>query len=350
MKQKQTLAIVMVLALMVLPIATAVPVAQFELIGGNSGPIYTETKFAPLVFLNPDSRVLFDDPYGIWSSGNISERNSNYAFVGEQIKWTVLVWDKNGKEKISDVYGALLTQTNGPNGTLNKQVNCRLATPSNFNNRTVLSNVGYPNVRRPNDQTSEVYFNPSTMAIYECVYTVEPGNAQSGTHGQYWYNVEAIDNDNLLGRAVDAESWFFNPSMDISVSGHINFGALGPGEQGSSTISVTNAAENGSGLSVVFYISGTDFYDPTSSGAACPSSNKLALTNFKYSAVQGAAQVSNQAIPYGTAVTSAKKVLGPGTVQTSPGSDMSLTLKLDVPQPCNGQFTDGKINLWAVAV
>ena len=318
----------------------AVPVGSIDLIGGD--PIYTESKFTPLVFLNMDGgRVLFDDPYGIWQNGNITERGNNYAFTGEQIQWEVLVWDKNGvPEKLQDVYAGWANQSNGPVDP-EPQANCGLTDQPQRGESLV--ELGYPNIRRPGDQEDQEEFNPDTMGIYLCLLTIEPQ-----AHGQKWMGVKAVDLDGLSGTMMEAESWFLNPAMSISTSGTIDFGELGPGERGSSTISVTNDAEEGSGMMVVFRISGTDFYDPNPSGGRCPTTNSLSLGQFRYSAVQGINQVSNMGIPYGTSVVDSRTILGDG-VMTSPGSDISLTLELELPQPCNGQFTDGSIFLWAIA-
>jgi len=321
-----------------MPFAMAVPIGQISIT-----PTYTSSNFEPLVFLNKEGgRVLFDDPYGIWENGNITRRNQNYVFTGEQIQWTVLVWDKNGvPEKIEDVFAGWVEQTNGPLDPT-QQVNCEMG--NQLNNGANLGRAGYPNVRRPGDQEDQQTFNSDTMGIYVCTLTIEPT-----CHGQKWLGVKAIDLTGASGTMQEAESWFCNPTMTIDVSGETSFGELGPGEVGSVTISVQNNAEPNSGMEVVFYISGTDFYDPTSSGAKCPISNYLSLSQFSYSAVQGSISTMDQSIPYGKSITSARKIL-PGTVSTNPGGELSLTLRLEIPQPCNGQFTDGSINLWAVAV
>ena len=146
---------------------------------------------------------------------------------------------------------------------------------------------------------------------------------------------------------------------------------MGPGEQGSSTFSVENSGEAGSGVEVVLAISGTDFYDPTSSGALCPISNQLKLqgvnpavfnTGFFYTATQGSLITGNKRIPYklNNGIQSADPIFSSGNGQIanwglplhpmSPGSEATMTLHLGIPQPCNGQFTDGQINLWAWAI
>lgn len=350
-------------------VALAGPSSSFVLIDGSE-TIYTEQKFSPLVFLNPSSRVLFDDPYGFYANGNIEQRNSNYAFTGEQIQWEVLVWDKNGvPEKINDVYAGWADQLNGPiDPTI--QVNCGLTTQPNDGDD--LANLGYPNVRRPGDQEAQQTFNSNTMGIYSCTLTIE-----ASCHGQKWLGITAVDIDGLNGSISNAESWFCNPSLDLYISGEMNFGTLGPGEQGASTVSVENKAENGSGVDVVVSISGSDFYDPASSGGLCPTSNVLELQGdqtsfthgFWYTATKGSMQTNgNKRIPYGNTLMDSDPIFsnsgqaqqwrrwtGGGSPSLmnqalSPGSELSLTMRLGIPQPCNGQFTDGQVTLWAWAI
>jgi len=321
--------------------AIAGPIGSINLIPGET-PIYTEIDFIPLVFLNENGgRVLFDDPYGIWTSGDITSREGNYAFTGEQVQWKVLVWDKNGvPEKIHDVFAGWSEQTNGPLAP-ESQANCEYLGPVSEDS---LISQGYSEVRRTGDQEPQVNGNANTMGEYLCTLTVEPT-----AHGQKWMGIKALDVDMNEGVMEEAESWFLNPTMDIGISGTVNFGELGPSERGTSTISVKNNAEQDSGMEVVFRISGTDFYDPSSSGALCPTSNVMSLTNFEYSANQGGHSKAWDTIPYSNAVQDSEEIL-PNGVTTSPGAELSLHLALEIPNVCNGQFTDGNINLWAVAV
>jgi hypothetical protein len=128
------------------------------------------------------------------------------------------------------------------------------------------------------------------------------------------------------------------------------------------------------------FISGTDFYDPSSSGAACPITNQLALTNFRYFATNGAYNTGyNKAnsgtcsglrkaadvegyvgIAYGNRIDQSCEILGNNKFDTvpaaptlgntlTPGSEMSLTFKLSMPEPCVGDFSDGSIYFWGEA-
>lgn len=343
-------------------IVAAGPVSQISLVGGtNTTPIYTEADFTPLVFLNAHGRVLADDHY--FNNGNIVTRTNNYAFTGEKIQWKILVWDKNGvPEKLNDVYAGWATQTNGPIAP-DMQANCQYvrAIPA-----TNLAAMGYPNVRRPIDQEAQVNGNPETMGEYLCTLTIEPT-----CHGQKWLGIVAVDLDGNNGTMKESESWFCNPTLDLTVSGKLNFGELGSGEQGFSTFSVKNNAETGSGVQVVLAISGTDFYDPTSSGAMCPTTNALKLqgvegatapfkTGFWYKATMGAKTTALKRIPYGNTIIQADPVFSSSNGLTakwtdpvtpmSPGAETSMTMYLGIPQPCNGQFTSGNIYLYSWAI
>ena len=71
--------------------------------------IVTE-DFAPQVW-GCGNRLVTDDntePGRISNGGDpLVERINNYAFEGEQIQWEVLVMDKNGINKVSDVYATV---------------------------------------------------------------------------------------------------------------------------------------------------------------------------------------------------------------------------------------------------
>ena len=92
----------LVIAALVMPMALATSV------GSSLGLDITTEDFEPLVWLC-DSRVVYDDgtePGRMTMDGeDMIERLYNYAFEGEQIQWTVLVMDKNGINKVSDVFG-----------------------------------------------------------------------------------------------------------------------------------------------------------------------------------------------------------------------------------------------------
>lgn len=330
-------------------------------VGTGVGIEITPEQFAPRVWMDPNTRLVLDDYMepGVISNGEqpMVERIENYAFAGEQIYWNVLVWDKNGVEKISDVYVRLNTSINSAGDI---EANCRESTTTDI----------------PFDVwegEENVTWNPLTMRWYDCTLTVEPQ-----WEGEYFVAAVAVDLNGQWDEFAENEFWFMNPVIALGLTGGLNFGVVRPGATKlSDTLVLKNEAEAGSGVLLDMFIAGTDFYDVTHSGAMCPTSNVLRLTNFKYYASNGAYNTCNNIpapdaqcyddIPYymdgaGAPVNNnydriisqtANVAFGfyPAGNVLSPGADMSLNFKLSLPEPCNGgPFTSGQIKFFGEAI
>ena len=197
--------------------------------------------------------------------GILRERIENYAFEGEQITWQVLVMDKNKIEEVQEVV-ATIGDTQGTGNDI--EVECARST---YHGEEI-------------DETCEArileeeleYFDEDTMAYYDCVFTVETPESMQG---EYFLTVEAISADS---EAImdENEYWFLNPTIALTVTGDVQFENVRPGAVAySSTLLIGNDAQEGSGVLLDMFISGTDFYDPDSSGAKCPVTNQLKLSN-----------------------------------------------------------------------
>ena len=234
--------------------------------------------------------------------------------------------------------------------------------------------------------------DPSIMSLYDCTFTVETPDSM---HGQYFLTVDANTNEGLNGTMAENEYWFLNPVIALSTDGNISFDGVEPGTTAySQTILVSNDAEPGSGVLLDMFISGTDFYDPSSDGARCSgNTNKLALGAFSYFATNGAFSTSQNGIPvgsrgicggssvvdsdsqgyvtipYSTDITGSKRIMRWNSIirgaspsssvveqdwncgnALSPGSEMALTFRLNMPEPCVGDFSDGQISFWGEAI
>ena len=298
-------------------------------------------KFAPKLWMDDNSRKVYKSAM---DGGGLSTRNSDYAFEGEQIRWTVLVMDKNGIEKVKDVYVST-GPVQGPGNE--RQANCRLGS-------VLAKNV---DITRFNAKIGQEVLDYTTadnvFAIYECLFTVE---TQNSMHGEYWVTVEAEDLDGIIGSLARNEYWFFNPFVSVNILGDLNFGDLNPGHTlFSDTILLQSNVEDGSGVELNMSISGTDFYDSSSSGAKCPVTNKLRLAQFRYYATNGAFSTGTDArrdpqgyvgIVYGNTRSSSAVVIDNIGNVLNEGGEMSMTFKLDVPEPCNGNFNDGDLFFW----
>ena len=379
MRKLAALIVSMLMVLTVLPHAFAVNVGA-----GLSPDIGTE-DFAPLVWMC-DSRIVLDDATEPGRISNDSmelfERTQNYAFEGEQISWTVLVMDKNGIQKVEDVYGTV-GDVQGEGNPI--EVNC---VELLGHSTTVDPSC---NARILEEDLSGTQLDTNIQRYYKCILTVE---TPLSMYGEYWITVEAIDLDGLMGTMDENEYWFLNPVIALSIDGSMTFDNVRPGTHSySDTILVGNDADDGSGVQLDMFISGTDFYDSSSSGAACPTTNQLLLGNgnsqcdaadpFCYFATHGAYSTQadgrsdaegyvgigygigfNDPNPfYGTAATDNtgyEIMQNPLTYAATapyhapnvlvPGSEMAVTFRLNLPEPCNGDFDTGAIYFWGEAI
>lgn len=363
----------------------------------------TPEEFGPLIWLC-DSRTVYDDNLqGGRDTGEgeeMLERNNNYAFEGEQIEWQVLVMDKNKIEEVQDVV-ATIGSTQGVGNDI--EVEC--VRDFYYDDGDTLD----PACNARIDEEVLDTFDADTMESYICTLTVE---TPLSMYGEYFVTIEAIGTD---GSAIidENEYWYFNPIIGLSVDGELLFTDVRPGSAAySETLLVGNDADPGSGVLLDMFISGTDFYDPASSGSRCPVTNRLKLgdntaesiddgpaleasitgddvCNIDYNsdndesvgdtlcyyATSGAYSTQNDprsddegyvGIVYGdefsTAFYNDAEIMGgssylsiggvnyfAGNVLT-PGSELAMTFKLGLPEPCVGDFSDGSIYFWGEAI
>ena len=361
---------ILVASLLVL---SAVPAVLAVNVGTSVGVNIDTEEFAPRVWMC-DHRVVSDDnvePWRVSDGGEyLRERINNYAFEGEKIHWLVLVMDKNKIDQNIDVY-ATVGDSQGEGNDI--EANCERS--DKWNERAFKS----CNARIDEEF---VEFNPDTMAFFDCTLTVETPESM---YGEYWVTVEAQDGSGLMGTMDENEFWFFNPVIALSIDGDLTFDTVRPGTSSySDTILIGNDADAGSGVLLDMFISGTDFYDSSSSGARCPDTNQLALPNFRYFATSGAYSSFddprsgsdtlnegyvgiNYGNSFGNVGTSnlfygSHEILQAGGLFTvapdagfkanilAPGAEHALTFRLNLPEPCNGDFDTGSIYFWGEAI
>tara|TARA_Y100000310_G_C20695063_1_gene825088 strand:+ start:4052 stop:5194 length:1143 start_codon:yes stop_codon:yes gene_type:complete len=374
------------LAILTLFVVSIVPGVLAVSVGTGVNPDIGTEDFEPRVWMC-DHRVVYDDatePWRVSSDGaTLVERFNNYAFEGEQIGWKVLVFDKNGIEKISDVFATIGSSQGAGNDI---EVNCQL------NHIVQPQERLHPRCNARIDEEHLYNIPENTGAYYDCLLTVETPDSM---YGEFWITVEAEDLDGLSGTMDENEYWFLNPVVALSIDGDLTFDDVRPGTDSySSTLLVENDADDGSGVSLDMFISGTDFYDSASSGAKCPVTNQLGLENFRYFATSGAYSTLSDA-GTGRASGNGAPQVGPTAgrdkdvegyvdigygigfhdphpfydgyeiIQTggpvvsevgykanvlTPGAEMAVTFKLSLPEPCNGDFDTGSIFFWGEAI
>ena len=326
-------------------------------VGSGIGVDIETERFAPRVWMCGD-RVVADDDLqpSLYSScfGELGYRTANYAFEGESIRWRVLVMDKNGIEKIEDVFATIGTVQGAGNDI---EVNCKFV--------GVASEVdGSCNARILEENLTGKDLS-AVAGYYDCTLTVETPESM---YGEYFITVEALDLDGLSGTMAENEYWFLNPEIALRIEGGMYFENVRPGTSSySETILVGNDADIGSGVRLDMFISGTHFYDSSSSGAMCPTTNELNLESFKYYALNGPHKNTCGggdsegycSINPGSKITDSKRIMDGVNYASgglnyknllSPGAEMALTFRLDLPEPCNGDFDSGQIYFWGEAI
>ncbi len=363
MKQK------LIALLMTLLLVTGLTQVLAVSTGGDIDIIFETEDFAPRAYISADSRLVSDDSTtGLRNTPDApldDIRTNNYAFEGEKVAWSVLVYDRNGIDTVLDpVVTVGSTQTTG-NG---EEALCDVA--------AVQPGDGDPipefNVR---DGPDLLDFDIDLMRLYDCELTVE---SPASMAGQFWVSVEVEDSSGESNIATQNEFWFFNPTIALVLEGDpITFGTVRPGATSySGTLTIENEAEEGSGVLLEMFLSGSDFTDPGAGPSKCPTTNELELENFRYLAVSGAhsSALENAAgdgdaiddegyddIPNGATITASREIiggddyLGDGDLREAgnvlaPGAEVSVTFKLNLPSPCVGDFTDGSLLFWAEAV
>ncbi len=369
----RTLYTILVASLLIAVLPTVLGVSA----GTGIGVDITTEDFEPQVWMC-DHRTVTDDniEFGRFSDPGeeLLERINNYAFEGEKISWKVLVFDKNGIEKIKDVFATIGSSQGSGNDI---EANCRLdeiIQPMQELDESCNARILEEELRTVSENSA---------AYYTCTLTVETPESM---YGEYWITVEAEDLDGLSGTMAENEYWFFNPVIALSITGGLSFDDVRPGSQSySETVLVGNDADPGSGVMMDMFISGTDFYDSASSGAKCPTTNQLSLSNLRYFATSGAYSTLNDFAVGGRGPGAAdnrnkdtegyvnigyadgfndptpfyngfeivqQQPQGPYWVANllAPGAELALTFKLSLPEPCNGDFDTGNIFFWGEAI
>ncbi len=291
-----------------------------------------------------------------------------YLFEGEQIKWRVFVLDRNGIEKVKDVYATIGSSRGAGNDI---EANCH------FEN--ILSVGATPdsscNAVLNGEEQSLTNVSDRTAAYYTCTMTIETADSM---YGMFWTTVEAEDNDGNLAIMNESELIFANPIISLSINDSIKFENLTPGKTAySNVISVESASDEGSGVVLDMFISGTDFYS-LENFSYCPEQYKLGLNRFSYKAeienystmndleIGGNRHKDEEGyinINYGVGFNNPNpfynryEIIQDGKDgvyylgnQMREGQKMDLKFKIDVPKNCTGSFDNGNIYFWGEAI
>jgi hypothetical protein len=280
----------------------------------------------------------------------------NYVFEGETVDYYVLVRDVDGT---SDIDSVQLVVDGSAVGA------CAKAPSTCINSSTTITAFGAGSM------------NTSTDQVYICKLIVP-----SWLNGEKEVKVQVTDKRGSAGcnpviiPGVEADLTFFNPELKLTLtgSGVVNFGTVTPGSIATSnSIYLKNGGSNSSNAGVVMdmYIASDDYFtDPSNGAAICPTGNGIKYDRFSYYATKGSLNSGANNNTWNglgknnttfckanldefTNLTSHSGNIGDmcrvinwikgGSLLTE-GSEMSITFRLNVPNPCSGNFNKGKFH------
>ncbi len=312
----------------------------------------TPNNIEPQVFIDVSSRQLFD------TFDELLERQNYYAFEGEKIMWNILVRDGNGIEDIASVN--VVFSVDSPIGGMPM---------NNTNALCTIAQVQPSDGDNVSSYDADV-FDIITDRVYSCETVILDAENTFG-YAQVRATVEdnrGATNPILANESNKAEFVFVNPSIGLEISdadNGLSFGDLEPGETGySQDIYLTIDVPSQSGVILDVDMKGTDFSDSSGNPAMCPTSNVLELSNFRYFA-EKAGSSAQPPLPTTanspTADLEGYDIIGVDWSDVIAGSGdeashltyedyLKITFKLDLPNPCFGDFTEGSFNFQGEAI
>jgi len=306
---------------------------------------------------NPDDKMpkvcvykRYVSPDGI---NNCNYRAGQYAFVGEQIYYELIVRDENGADDIGYVKVRI---DNYPELICN-QISLERKQCDGLGN-----------------------MNPLTDKAFECTLTVEPSWGPRDEAENLLDSVLTITVYDSIGRPKDAthsENWYFNPAIALNVYTNddepIHFEDGGPGDivHSENHLKIKNMGEGGVNLWI--FLAGTDLYG-AEGAAKCPVTNKIDIEQaMKFRGWSGTLGPEwsdfdmwvfmgeydqNDGCDWACGGSPKKTCYGgkpvPGwspmdNVLTNNGL-MEVEFKLEYPVPCIGTFNNGELLVFGKAI
>jgi hypothetical protein len=309
---------------------------------GDNGVIggigISPTNFCPILVQEERSSVTYFVDTGADGQTTVLENallggyaGRSYAFEGETVTFQTTVLDRDGI--VQDCVHVYVTIDNGVDPI---EAGCVLNSVSDWTDAS----------------TGKSY--DDALGQFTCIYTVEP--AESGTYGEYWISVVAIDGcgEGCQTRAAGVISLFLNPVVSLTIESQDQFGFMysSSGQKlsevypGSTVYSpyfrIENTADPKSGLYMLLKLYATDMYDYDSSAALCPTSNVLTADHIEYKASHLNVQQPWTIMPRDHG--NMDYVFSDGNFAGNflgVGDDLTMRLRLNIPSPCVGNFNDG---------
>lgn len=291
-------------------------------------------------------------------------RTSLYSFTGEQLEYYIAVRDPNGA---LDIGYAKIKVDGGA------EVLCNPVSSWEWDYTC--------------DGMGELDYegDESTDKLFHCLLTTEPQ-----WYGENEVKITVYNSANQPTDGTHVETWFFNPSLSLSVSTNdgqpirfepLPYGANTPEERTVHSVNrlqVRNTAEGG--VNMWMFLAGTDLFDPNGA-SKCPTTNVLAIEpNMQYRGWTGTQWTSWEGWKYmgkynqnddcelnfpnatthcygGHPVPASENFNENNHLGQNPfdnvltnGGLLEVEFKLTYPMPCIGTFSNGQIMVFGKAV
>ncbi len=191
-----------------------------------------------------------------------------------------------------------------------------------------------------------------TQAHYECNYVVSSAQEVSG---EFWIYAKVTDScsSSCQDFSMGLVSLYLNPVVSVTMNSQKPFGLfydssgndiseyISAGDTVySPTFTIENTADPASGVYMFLEIYGNDFYDIGTGDALCPTSNVLDIKNVDYSAYTLTDTQGWTTMYEGESNKDVVFTSNLGSNFLGVGDDITMKLRLNIPNPCYGDFTD----------
>lgn len=332
-----------------------------------------------------------DDGNNIDGDGCSAECTSECIPPEIYIDSTARIWEPNDEtEYTADVYGKRITNKHGVDGYVNAKRGNYVFTGETLKYFVIVQDVNASNINFTAIKIDGNYvgacaetniftdfsafspdfhgYDPETMKQYICKIVVS-----EEMKGFKKVEIVAITGICNSGAALISEILNFNPDYGVEVKGTVNFGAVTPGSVAASTDSIV--LENKGDTVMDTYIAASDYFtDPNYPWAICGDGNGIPYYAFSYYAMKGSVNsgMNDNSEPglgetendprinmdictaaadeYTTIPSNSGRIddmcriinWDEDASLLNSGDTMSLLFQLDVPEPCDGGFTNGQ--------
>jgi hypothetical protein len=367
------------LLIVVLLMFSVMPMVLAEGDDADSGvDVTVENDNTPVIFTDPTDRSWNPNDQTFYTAELYGDEEQNdfcedyydvdvrgdYVFQGETVTYYVAVYDEDGEDNIEDV---VLMKDDGVSmigvGACSVIPETPMGCGAFASNAWVNNHFGI--IGNPDDVPEYSGATADLFKFYRCQLVI-----QSSWSGQNDINIEATDEEGHTATSTWEDFLTINPALNVDLGGAVSFGTVEEGKTvTSNTVSLDNVGRDG--VVMDMYVASDDYFtDPSNPTAICGIGNGIPYTAFSYYATKGSVDSGDNDNDFpglGEAANGLCEAADDeftempshsGNIDDmcriinhreeasflTQGQSMSLTFQLDVPEPCEGAFTDGQFH------